>query len=92
MKIGPYFYEYGTSQELLCLWGTIAIQCKANKYNIPIEIWLREDYPMVAPLVYVKRTSDMYISPVSKVVRPDGLVVLPYLQSWTYVRSSSIQI
>ena len=92
LKIGPYFYEDGTSKELLYLWGMIRIQYKASRYNIPVEIWLQEDHPFLPPLVYVKPTAEMYISPVSKVVQPDGLVVLPYLTSWTSVRSSSVKM
>ena len=92
LRLKPYHCKDSTSRELLVLSGIIVTQYKGNRYNIPIEIWLQEDHPFLPPLVYVKPTADMHISPMSKVVQPDGLVVLPYLTSWTYVRSSSVKM
>ncbi|CAF1508447.1 unnamed protein product, partial [Rotaria sordida] len=87
LKISPYFYNNGTSVDLLCLCGTVSIQHKGNRYNIPVEIWLQKDYPLVAPLVYVKPTFDMYITSASDNVNQDGLVVLSYLESWHHTNN-----
>jgi ESCRT-I complex subunit TSG101 len=86
LKVAPYFYGDGTSKELLCLYGTIACQYKGNQYNIPIEIWLRQEHPNIAPLAYVKPTPDMYVSPSSKDVLPDGTIIIPYLKNWHQVK------
>ncbi len=86
LKVAPFFYFNGTLRDLLCLHGTVACEYKGNRYNIPIEIWLQEGHPNVSPWVYVKPTSDMYISPTSKDVQPDGIVIIPYLKNWRHVR------
>jgi len=86
LKIASYYYNNGTSKELLCLNGTVACQYKGNRYNIPIEIWLQQDHPNVSPLAYVKPTPDMYVSPTSKDVQPDGTVIIPYLKNWRHVK------
>ncbi len=42
------------------------------KYNIPVAIWLPEQYPLAAPLVYVVPTPDMVIKPRHSFVDPSG--------------------
>ncbi len=86
LKVAPFFYGNRTSKDLLCLYGTVACEYRGNRYNIPIEIWLQEDHPRVPPLAYVKPTSDMYVSPTSRDVQPDGTVIIPYLRNWRHVR------
>ena len=85
LKLCEYFYNDGTSKELLCLCGTVICHYKGNRYNIRVEIWLQPDHPNSAPLGYVKPTTDMYVSPTSKDVQPDGTIVIPYLKSWRHV-------
>ncbi len=86
LQVVPISFGNGISRELLCLYGTVACRYRGAEYNIPIEIWLQEDHPNVPPLVYVKPTSDMYISSTSKDVLPDGIVIIPYLRNWRHVR------
>jgi ESCRT-I complex subunit TSG101 len=86
LKVESYLYNDGTLKELLCLNGTVACQYKGNRYNIPIDIWLQQDHPNVPPLTYVKPTPDMYVSPTSKDVLPDGTVIIPYLKKWRHVK------
>ncbi len=85
LKVAPYYYSNGTSKELLCLYGTVACEYRNTRYNIPIEIWLQEDHPKVTPLAFVKPTADMYVSPKSTDVQPDGTVTIPYLKGWRHV-------
>ncbi len=87
-----YVYDDGISKELLCLSGTVQTQFKGNRYNIPVQIWLQEDHPVVPPMPYVTPTSDMYISRMSLDVQADGLIVLPYLKSWHHVKSFIVQM
>jgi ESCRT-I complex subunit TSG101 len=88
LKIMEYYYNNGTSKELLCLQGTVICRYEGNQYNIPIEIMLQQDHPIVPPLAYVKPTLDMCLSPSSKDVRPDGTVIIPYLKNWRHVKHS----
>ena len=85
LRLSQYFYNDGSSKELLCLSGTVACDYRGSRYNIPVEIWLQPDHPHVSPMAYVKPTSDMYVSPNSQDVQPDGTVVIPYLRAWRHV-------
>ena len=42
------------------------------KYNIPVAIWLTEQYPQQAPLAYVVPTPDMIIKPRHSFVDASG--------------------
>ncbi len=88
LTIAPYYYNNGTSKELLCLQGTVICRYKGNQYNIPVEVMLQQDHPIVPPLAYVKPTPDMHVSPSSNDVRPDGTVIIPYLRNWRHVKHS----
>ncbi|CAF3915657.1 unnamed protein product [Rotaria sordida] len=88
LKVAEYYYDDGTSKELLCLAGTVVCHYKGNRYNIPIEIWLQQDHPNVPPLAYVRPTPDMYISTTSKDVQPDGAIIIPYLLNWHHPNSN----
>ncbi|CAF4464908.1 unnamed protein product [Rotaria sp. Silwood2] len=89
LKLVEYYYNDGTSKELLCLAGTVACQYKGNRYNIPIEIWFQQDHPNVPPLAYVKPTPDMYVSPASKDVQSDGTIIISYLKNWRHAMSDA---
>ncbi|CAF1147047.1 unnamed protein product [Didymodactylos carnosus] len=86
LKISLYYFNDGSSKDLLCLTGTVAVTFKGRRYNIPIQIWLTDDYPSNPPMCYVRPTSDMYIA-VSYNVESDGYIVIPYLTSWRHSSS-----
>ncbi len=87
LKVESYYYNDGTSSELLCLHGTVACQYREKRYNIPIEIWLQQNHPNVSPFVYVKPTAaDMCISSRNEHVLPDVTIIIPYLKNWCHVR------
>lgn len=67
--------------KLLSLYGTLEINYKNNNYNIPICIWLPVNYPLSAPLIYVKPTPNMLIR-TSKYVDSLGKVYHPQLAYW----------
>ncbi|CAF0955397.1 unnamed protein product [Rotaria sordida] len=92
LKLVEYYYNDGTSKELLCLAGTVACQYKGNRYNIPIEIWFQQDHPHIPPLAYVKPTPDMYVSTASRDVQPDGTIIIPYLQNWRHPNSDILNL
>jgi ESCRT-I complex subunit TSG101 len=76
-----YVFETGEMAQLLNLGGTIPILYRDQNYNIPIKIWLTQDYPEAPPFFYVIPTKDMELS-VSPYVDHSGLVELPCLAEW----------
>lgn len=76
---------------MLCLSGTVTCNYRGARYNIPIEIFVPADYPTVSPLVYVRPTSDMHISPTSRDVLSDGKLVIPYIRNWNRVKSFNLR-
>ena len=69
--------------QLLNLAGTIPILYKEQNYNIPIKMWLTQDYPEAPPFCYVIPTKDMELS-VSPYVDHSGLLDLPCLTEWNH--------
>ena len=69
--------------QIICLVGTIPVSYKMNTYNIPVNIWIPDTYPLAPPVVFVTPTSDMMISPRHRHVDDKGIVYLPYLSSWS---------
>jgi ESCRT-I complex subunit TSG101 len=47
----------GVQMRLLSLSGTIPIKYQGVVYNIPVEIFLPERYPLEAPKVFVRPTA-----------------------------------
>lgn len=58
------------------------------KYNIPVSVWLPEDYPNVAPIMYVVPTPDMIIKPRHAFVDASGIVSCTYLRNWSQPQSN----
>ncbi|RMZ52781.1 hypothetical protein APUTEX25_000900 [Auxenochlorella protothecoides] len=58
------------------------------KYNIPVAVWLPEQFPLAPPIVYVVPTPDMMIKPGHSVVDPSGSVASLYLENWLYPGSN----
>jgi len=69
-------------QQVLFLAGTLPIWYNTNQYNIPINIWVVDAYPLAPPVIYVTPTPDMVIKPKHRHVDSTGMVYLPYLSTW----------
>ncbi|KAB7505427.1 Tumor susceptibility protein [Armadillidium nasatum] len=80
-KKESFVFNDGSEKEFLNLDGTIPVRYKGSTYNIPICIWLLDNHPLSAPMVYVKPTVEMLIKP-SRHVDQNGKVYLPYLHEW----------
>ncbi|KAI1304614.1 Tumor susceptibility -like protein [Halotydeus destructor] len=80
-KLDIYVYPDGASKELLALQGTIPVTYRGSTYNIPISMYIPDNYPQSPPLCYVKPTNDMQIKQ-SKHVDGSGRIYLPYLSDW----------
>lgn len=52
-----------SSVELLVAEGTVPMHYRGAKYNIPVQVWLPERYPLAAPIAWVVPTPDMMIKP-----------------------------
>ncbi|KAF5395109.1 hypothetical protein PHET_07659 [Paragonimus heterotremus] len=88
-KMENFTFNDGTSQDLVCLEGTIPVDYHKSTYNIPIAIFLYETHPHTPPMVYVRPTSTMQIK-ASDFVDNNGLVHLPYISDWKHPGSDLI--
>uniref|UniRef100_A0A672FYF4 Zgc:123278 n=1 Tax=Salarias fasciatus TaxID=181472 RepID=A0A672FYF4_SALFA len=84
-----YIYNDGTSKNLMSLKGTIPVMITGKghtTYNIPISLWIEDNYPQTAPICYVRPTREMMVLR-GKFVSSNGEILLPYLEDWSNVRS-----
>ncbi|RLN47519.1 hypothetical protein BBJ29_000607 [Phytophthora kernoviae] len=79
---GTFAHNDGTTSTLLSLEGTIPIFYRSNQYNIPVEFWVVETYPMAPPVCFVRPTADMMVKPGHPHVTSDGYVKIPYTSDW----------
>lgn len=76
-----YNYPDGTIKELITLKGTIPVSYKDVRYNIPVQLYLADTHPYLAPICYVRPTPDMSVN-VSHTVQANGRINLPFLNEW----------
>ncbi|GLE00182.1 hypothetical protein PINS_up008909 [Pythium insidiosum] len=79
---GTFAHNDGTTSTLLNLEGTIPIFYRGNQYNIPVEFWMVETYPLAPPVCFVRPTADMMVKPGHPHVTSDGFVKIPYIADW----------
>lgn len=79
---GTFAHNDGTTSTLLNLEGTIPIFYRGNQYNIPVEFWIVETYPMAPAVCFVRPTPDMMVKPGHPHVTSDGFVRIPYITEW----------
>lgn len=66
--------------QLSCFITSVVLQ--GHKYNIPVAVWLPEQYPTQPPQLFVEPTADMMISPGHSFVDASGGVRSSYIVSW----------
>lgn len=66
-----------------CLWIFIFYFLE-NIYNIPVSVWLEENYPQSAPICYVTPRREMMLLR-GKYISMDSVVTFPYLDEWKAV-------
>lgn len=81
-KIDTLTYDNGAQTTLLSVSGTIPIWYMNNQYNIPIRVWVVENYPHHPPLCFVTPTQSMVIKERHPHVDRSGRCYLPYLTQW----------
>lgn len=91
-RINELVYNDGRMSRLLEIFGTIPIYYKGAQYNIPVSVWVPENYPVTSPKCYVTPTKDMRIKERHKHVDDHGLVYLPYLSEWQPNKSNLIEL
>lgn len=91
-QLGTLIHNDGTESRLVLLTGTVPIRYMGHEYHIPIELFIPEVYPNLAPKIYVRPTPNMIVKPGHKHVDSSGLVYLPYLMSWVGVSSSLAEL
>ncbi|DAZ99009.1 TPA: hypothetical protein N0F65_011264 [Lagenidium giganteum] len=79
---GNFTHNDGTTSTLLHLTGTIPIFYRQNQYNIPVEFWMVEAYPLSPPVCFVRPTADMMIKPGHPHVTNEGYVLIQYTSEW----------
>lgn len=81
-----YVYPNGTMKDLIALNGTIPVNYKSSRYNIPVQLFLSDTHPYTPPLCYVRPTSEMSVN-ISESVDSNGRINLPCLREWNYPQS-----
>lgn len=81
-KVGTLTHNNGAISRLLLLTGTFPIYYQSAQYNIPVDIYLPEQYPESGPIIYLRPTSTMVIKHGHQHVDSNGVVYLPYLHEW----------
>ncbi|KAL3749708.1 hypothetical protein ACJRO7_010777 [Eucalyptus globulus] len=86
-SMDTYIHDDGTIANLLNAHGTVHIS--SSSPQVPLTIWLHENYPYVAPIVFVGLTG-MAPSPTihhdHPFVDPSGLTTSPYIRTWQFPR------
>uniref|UniRef100_A0A7N0TQA4 Uncharacterized protein n=1 Tax=Kalanchoe fedtschenkoi TaxID=63787 RepID=A0A7N0TQA4_KALFE len=91
-RTATYTHNDGRTVNLLQACGTVPMDYMGVTYQIPIIIWLIENYPRHPPCVYVNPTRDMIIKRPHPFVNPSGAVSIPYLQNWIYPSSNLVDL
>jgi len=85
-RLDWFLFNTGARKELVCLDGTVPVNYRGNRYNIPVVLWLTESHPNNPPRVFVKPTQNMQIKH-GKHVDIAGKIYLPYLSDWKHPQS-----
>ncbi|XP_031574268.1 mitogen-activated protein kinase kinase kinase A-like [Actinia tenebrosa] len=72
----------GELYDMINLEGTISVVYKGFTYHIPLRVMLMEDYPLSAPIIYVKPTANMILDKNVPYVNGRGKISTPYLDNW----------
>lgn len=96
-------FRLAKGTQVIVLMGTIPIFFNGVQYNIPLNIWVVDTYPLTAPMCVlnptpglknfaVNLTIDMIIKPKHNNVDAQGICYLPYLTNWSSNSSSLVPL
>lgn len=86
-ELDKFVFDDGNEKSLINVNGTIPVEYKGATYNIPVCLWLLQEYPAKPPMGYVTPTKDMQLK-VSNHVDHTGKILLPYISEWKYPDST----
>lgn len=72
-----YTHNNGITSYLMQLKGTVPVPFRGNTYNIPVVIWLPDDFPRCPPFTYVTPTAKMRIAEDHAIMNANGEVFAP---------------
>ncbi|XP_030500864.2 protein ELC-like [Cannabis sativa] len=87
-NFGTFVHNDGMAVNLLCVTGELRISATPNTPLVPITIWLHENHPFMAPIVFVSPNYNDRIRSDHPFVYLSGSTTCPYLQTWAHPRSS----
>ncbi|XP_057460552.1 protein ELC-like [Actinidia eriantha] len=86
-----FVHNDGTTVNILKATGDLHVSRSTPKVHLTI--WLHQNYPHIAPIVFVSHTSTCPIHRDHPFVDPDsGATTSPYLLSWLYPRSNLLDL
>ncbi|XP_030549211.1 protein ELC-like [Rhodamnia argentea] len=86
-SMDTYIHNDGTIANLLNAYGTIHVSNSSPQ--VPLTIWLHENYPYAAPIVFVGLPGVVPSPAIHRdhpFVDPSGLTATPYIQTWQFPR------
>jgi ESCRT-I complex subunit TSG101 len=83
----------GDTSTVLNLEGTIAIHYRGQTYQLLMDIYIIDKYPIKPPVCYVRVVENMYIKENHKHVHSEtGRVYIPYLSEWNATTHNLIEL
>ncbi|KAI4326529.1 hypothetical protein MLD38_031835 [Melastoma candidum] len=86
ISMDSYAHNDGTVVNLVCAMASLRVSSSAPP--VPIIIWVHEDYPQAAPMVFLDSSRldyDRHISPCHPYVdSSSGSIASPYIHSWEF--------
>ncbi|XP_057460723.1 protein ELC-like [Actinidia eriantha] len=90
-SMDTFFHNDGNTVDILKATGDLHVSRSTPKVHLTI--WLHQNYPHIAPIVYVSPTSTSPIHRDHPFVDPNsGATTSPYLLSWLYPRSNLLDL
>ncbi|XP_060604080.1 uncharacterized protein LOC132756951 [Ruditapes philippinarum] len=89
-SFGEQVLPDGTKKQILSLSGTVPVVFQDSMDNIPLCIYLKEQHPYKAPIVYVKPASNMALNKNCTYVDQMGLVTTSYIKEWKHPNSDLV--
>ncbi|PSS06344.1 Protein ELC-like [Actinidia chinensis var. chinensis] len=91
LSMDTFFHNDGTTVNILKATGDLQVSRSTPKVHLTI--WLHQNYPHIAPIVFVSPTSTCPIHRDHPFVDPNsGATTSPYLLSWLYPRSNLLDL
>jgi len=81
-KLMSYIDNMGNESMLITLCGTIPMTCNGNTYYTPVNIFIPSQYPMKAPIAFVRPSANMIIRVDHPNVTRNGECTHQYLSRW----------